>query len=114
MVEQLGFGIPRILQVYNKDIFRFSDNFLRIVLPGLESSAPQVTPQVEELLKVFTGIHSRSELQERLELTDRKNFRINYLNPSIEIGLVSLTIPDKPTSHKQEYYLTEKRKEFNQ
>ncbi|MGV8814574.1 MAG: Fic family protein [Gelidibacter sp.] len=45
-------------------------------------------------------MHNRSELQEKLGLTDRGNFRINYLNPSIEMGLVSLTIPDKPTRHK--------------
>ena len=32
LVEQLGSGIPRILQVYDKDVFQFSDNFLRIVL----------------------------------------------------------------------------------
>lgn len=34
-----------------------------------------------------------------------------YLQPAIEQGLVALTIPDKPTSSKQQYYLTEKGKE---
>ena len=45
LVEQLGSGIPRILQVYNKDVFQFSDNFLRIVLPAAEtnSKTEQVT-----------------------------------------------------------------------
>ena len=76
--------------------------------------APQVTPQVEELLKEFTRIHYRSELQGKLGLTYRKNFRINYLNLAIEMGLLSLAIPDKPTNHKQKYYLTEKGKAFNQ
>ncbi len=52
----------------------------------------------------------REYLQEKLGLKDRKNFRINYLNHAIEIGLVSLTIPDKPTSINQKYYLTEKGK----
>lgn len=31
-VEQLVSGIPRILQFYEKDVFQFSENFLRIVL----------------------------------------------------------------------------------
>ena len=72
----------------------------------------QVTPQVKELLKVFEGLHNREEIQNRLELADRKYFRVNYLNPAIEQGFVALTIPDKPTSSKQQYYLTDKGKEF--
>ncbi|WP_312082938.1 RNA-binding domain-containing protein [Epilithonimonas hominis] len=33
LVEQLGSGIPRILEFYKKESFQFSENFLRIVLP---------------------------------------------------------------------------------
>lgn len=33
LVEQLGSGIPRILESYNKRCFKFSDNFLRMVFP---------------------------------------------------------------------------------
>ena len=73
---------------------------------------PPSTPQVKELLKVFEGLHNREEIQNRLELADRKYFRVNYLNPAIEQGFVALTIPDKPTSSKQQYYLTDKGKEF--
>ena len=80
--------------------------------PKYPPSTPQVTPQVKELLKVFEGLHNREEIQNRLELADRKYFRVNYLNPAIEQGFVALTIPDKPTSSKQQYYLTDKGKEF--
>jgi len=124
LVEQLGSGIPRILEAYPEESFRFSENFLRITLPSTvsESNAMQdtmqdamqdtmqVTSQVEELLKVFTGTHSRGELQEKLGLLNRDNFRKTYLQPAIEAGLVALTIPDKPTSGRQKYYLTEKGK----
>ena len=82
------------------------------VPPKYPASTPQVTPQVKELLKVFEGLHNREEIQNRLELADRKYFRVNYLNPAIEQGFVALTIPDKPTSSKQQYYLTDKGKEF--
>lgn len=34
LVEQLGSGIPRILESYDKDCFKFSENFLRVVLPS--------------------------------------------------------------------------------
>jgi len=33
LVEQLGSGVPRILESYNKSCFTFTDNFLRMVLP---------------------------------------------------------------------------------
>ncbi len=33
LVEQLGSGIPRILQFYGKECFKFSDNFIRISFP---------------------------------------------------------------------------------
>jgi predicted HTH transcriptional regulator len=37
LVEQLGSGIPRILESYGKECFQFSDNFLRMVFPSLEA-----------------------------------------------------------------------------
>ncbi len=117
LVEQLGSGIPRILESYSKECFRFSDNFLRMIFPAADDvyrETPQVTPQVRDLLNVFKGEESRTELQKSLGLVDRKNFRINYLNPALEEGLVELTIPDKPKSSKQKYRLTEKGRKARQ
>ena len=34
LVEQLGSGIPRILESYDKNCFKFSENFLRVILPS--------------------------------------------------------------------------------
>ena len=113
LVEQLGSGIPRILQAYSKDCFHFSENFLRVVLPSSEpvtkqvaeqdtervtpqdtpqdtmQDTMQVTMQVGALLKVFTGVHTREELQKMLGLSDREHFRKTYLQPAIEAGFGS-------------------------
>lgn len=43
LVEQLGSGIPRILENYPKECFKFSENFLRMTFPVV-----QVENQVEE------------------------------------------------------------------
>lgn len=168
LVEQLGSGVPRILQTYGQDCFQFSENFLKITIPSAEpidhtiqgtiqdtiqdavqdtiqdtiqdamqdamqdtvqvtiqdtiqdavqdtiQDAVQVTiqdsMQIKELLKVFRDIHTREELQEKLHLLNRDNFRRTYLQPAIEKDYVALTIPDKPTSGNQKYYLTEKGK----
>ncbi|ASB50337.1 Fic family protein [Alkalitalea saponilacus] len=116
MVEQLGSGVPRILQAYNKDCFKFSENFLRMIFPATEkipmqvnTQVPmQVSTQVEELIKIFTGEHTRQDLQDKLNLANRENFRKNYLQSALDEKLIELTIPEKPNSSKQKYRLTEK------
>ena len=66
---------------------------------------PQVTPQVENLVKLINGEMTREELQNIVGIADRKHFREAYLNPAIEVGLIELTIPEKPNSSKQKYRL---------
>jgi hypothetical protein len=66
----------------------------------------QVTTQVEELLKILVTAMDRQEIQERLNLANRENFRLNYLKPALDAGLVEMTIPNKPNSRLQKYRLT--------
>jgi Fic family protein len=70
--------------------------------------APQVTPQVAELLQVVSGDSSRAELQEKLGLRDRKSFFERYLKPALALGLLEMTVPDKPNSRLQKYRLADK------
>ncbi|MCZ4223307.1 RNA-binding domain-containing protein [Pedobacter rhodius] len=48
LVEQLGSGIPRILESYSKDCFKFSDNFLRMSLPVNDQANDQANDQVND------------------------------------------------------------------
>ena len=87
--------------------------FKPIPEPIKSTSTPQITPQVEGLLvdlinALATGEKGREELQKELGLSDRKNFKKNYLTPALENGLVARTIPDKPNSRLQKYRLTSK------
>ena len=41
LVEQLGSGIPRILEHYGKESFSFSDNFLRMTFTAKESAVEE-------------------------------------------------------------------------
>ena len=72
--------------------------------------AVYVTPQVEKLLQAVEGEMSGEELQEKMNITDKKNFRENYLQPALDLNIIEMTIPDKPNSSKQKYRLTEKGK----
>jgi ATP-dependent DNA helicase RecG len=48
LVEQLGSGIPRILENYDKICFKFSDNFLRMTFPSTDQVNDQVSDQVSD------------------------------------------------------------------
>lgn len=72
--------------------------------------APHVTPQVKHLLGVLAANASpmnRDELQQVMGLKDRKSFRLTYLKPALAAQLITMTIPDKPSSRSQQYALTE-------
>ncbi|MEX0609386.1 MAG: ATP-binding protein, partial [Balneolaceae bacterium] len=120
LVEQLGSGVPRILDYYSRDCFSFCDNFLRMAFPSPEMDysgdipqvPPQVTPQVEQLMLLLDGEMSRKELQGKSGLSDRKSFVQNYMEPAMEGGLIEYTIPEKPNSRLQKYRLTEKGKAY--
>ena len=47
-VESLGSGIPRILRAYGEDCFKFTDNFIRIILPI--SASDHASDQVNRLI----------------------------------------------------------------
>jgi hypothetical protein len=70
--------------------------------------APQVTPQVLELLQLVKTDSSRAELQALLGLRDRKSFFERYLRPAFSLGLLEMSIPEKPNSRLQKYRLTGK------
>src|SRR5690606_256306 len=109
LVEQLGSGVPRIMERYGKECFSFMNNLTRMTVPVSEQVTDQVTEQVTEqvneqvknLLSVLDKPYSTNELMERLGLTHREYFRTEYIQKSLELGLIEMTIPDKPKSSKQ-------------
>lgn len=111
LVEQLGSGVPRILESYGKECFRFMGNFIRMTFPASEEVIPQVTERVTEqvlnLLAVAdqTG-RTSAELMALVGIKHRPTFLYNYLQPALDKGLLEMTIPDKPKSSKQRYVLT--------
>jgi predicted HTH transcriptional regulator len=130
LVEQLGSGVPRILEAYKEDCFEFSENFLRLVFTATEQVTDpvadpvsdlvtehvtehvteQVTEQVESLISIMDKEYSRADLMQKLNLTHREYFRAEYIQKAVEQGIIELTIPDKPKSSKQKYRLTQKGK----
>ncbi len=78
---------------------------------GLETVTGEVTPEVTpevRLVHVLVGSMTRRALQDALSLKDDDHFRIASLVPALETGLIEMTIPDRPTSRRQKYRLTDK------
>lgn len=122
IVEQMGSGINRILQAYPASIYHFSANFIRVVMPYAvpEQVTAQATDQAtdlvtdlatdlavsveEQVLAFCQQPKSRAEIQQHLGLKHPRHFRTTILNPLLDSGQLLRTIPDKPTSPKQQFY----------
>jgi Fic family protein len=101
-----------ILGVADKaaDSTAFIEFMLRVIRDALndlmqtEQVCKQVTDQVERLMSALGNeTLSAKELLERLGLKHRPTFSNNYLRPALELGLIEMTVPDKPNSSKQQY-----------
>ena len=94
---------------------------------GDDRITPQVTPEVAgqvtgqvtgevapevRLLRVLSGEMTRQDIQEALGLKHRDHFNQAYLLPTLQAGLIEMTIPDKPRSSKQRYRLTPAGSEY--
>ena len=72
----------------------------------------QVTAQVNMLVENIKGEMTKTELMQTLKLTHRQSFTETYLLPSLNQGVIEMTLPDKPKSSKQKYRLTTKGKKL--
>ena len=64
--------------------------------------------QQVEILRQCGQESEITDLMALVQRTDRTKFRNQVLKPLLVAGLLEMTIPDKPTSSKQRYRLTEK------
>ena len=92
---------------------------------GLQIGADQVTEQVDRtsndqvvplpelstvqwmIVKYADTSRSFAELMNETGYSQRPHFKAKHLEPLIGNGIIRMTIPDKPTSSKQRYILTE-------
>jgi len=126
--EQTGRGVPAIVEAYGKDVFRFTNNNIKVTIPfeRIESAdnvqardinvpvnapvndinAPvdvPVSSTVEEKIILFCETaRGILEIAELLGFKDKRSVR-KRLNPLLEQGRIAMTIPEKPNSRLQKY-----------
>lgn len=76
--------------------------------PVNEQESDPVNEQVVLLLNALNNQEmGTKDLMESLDLLHRYTFKNNYIKPALTLGLIEMTIPDKPTSRNQKYRLTQ-------
>ena len=121
LVEQLGSGMERIMKVYDKSIFEFLPNFLRInfhfdkkVLEylGEEKTDKKTTkkttkkllkPTEQEILNYCEEPKKLIEIAQHFGYKDLATFRTNYIRPLLQQKKLRLTIPMQPKNKNQRY-----------
>ncbi len=89
--------------------FPFDPAYLKVLRAGQgqsEQVEAQVTPEVERMLRRVHGEMSRVELMSALSLKDEKHFRVHCQQKALALGVLEMTVPDKPQSRLHKYRLT--------
>ena len=71
-----------------------------------------VTVQVESLVKVLDGELSIPEMMNKLGLKNRPHFKLEYLQPALDMGAIETTMPGKINNSLQKFRLTLKGREI--
>lgn len=81
------------------------DKILDEVIVQLGRSDAEASEYVKKMLSImeYDVPYTAVSIMDMLGLKSRETFRKNYINPAMELGLVQMTIPDKPNSRNQRY-----------
>ena len=81
------------------------DKILDDVTAQIDKSNVETSEYVKKMLAVmeYDVPYTALSIMDAIGLKSRETFRKNYMNPAIELGIVQMTIPDKPNSRNQRY-----------
>ena len=78
---------------------------IKVITTDTQNHYNHINNQIAELMKVIESYpQSATELMQKLNLKSRVGFRKNYLQPALNVGLIGMTEPEKPTSKNQKYF----------
>lgn len=93
-----------------------SDLFIEFILKQIDQILDDIIIQVnksgadmsEYVIRMLNCMeydipYTANSIMKQLGLKSKETFRKNYMNPAMELGLVQMTLPDKPNSKNQRY-----------
>lgn len=94
----------------NSDVFiefmlDMIDQILDEVILQINKSNAETSEYVKRMLDVmeYDVPYTSNAIMEALGLKSKEALRKNYIKPAIELGLIRMTLPDKPNSKNQRY-----------
>ena len=94
----------------NSDVFiefmlDMIDQILAEVILQINKSNADTSEYVKRMLDVmeYDVPYTSNAIMEALGLKSKEALRKNYIKPAIELGLIRMTLPDKPNSKNQRY-----------
>ena len=121
LIENIGSGVLRILDAYDKSCFKFMDHFLRVTFKYKENpfeyndtakvkssklgskKSSKLAVSEKQILELCKTEKSLKEIAHHFEYKDVYKFKNNYINSLLEQNKLQMTIPDKPKSRNQKY-----------
>ena len=78
---------------------------LDLYLQQASSADAQVSEYVRRLLNAmeYDVPYTAKRIMELLNLKSKETLSRHYINPALEMGLIVMSMPDKPTSRNQAY-----------
>lgn len=75
------------------------------VIVQINRSNYETSEYVKRMLDVmeYDAPYTSNAIMEALGLKSKETLRKNYINPAMELGVVRMTLPDKPNSRNQRY-----------
>lgn len=123
LIENIGSGVLRILDSYDKSCFKFMEHFLRVSFKFKENpfkyddtaknkssklgskKSSKLAVSEQQILELCKTEKSLKEITEHFGYKDVYKFKNNYINKLLEENKLKMTIPDKPKSRNQKYII---------
>ena len=121
LIENIGSGVLRILDAYDKSCFKFMEHFLRVTFKYRENpfeyddtakvkssklgskKSSKLAVSEEQILELCKTEKSLKEIAQHFGYKDVYKFKNNYIKSLLEQNKIQMTIPDKPKSRNQKY-----------
>ncbi len=94
----------------NSDVFiEFMLNMINQIFDEVILQVNRSNSDISEYVKRMLAVmeydvpYTSNAIMETLGLKSKETFRKNYINPAMELGLIKMTLPDKPNSRNQRY-----------
>lgn len=91
--------------VFIEFMLEMIDQVLDEVILQVNKENANTSEYVKRMLEVmeYDIPYTSNKIMELLGLRSKETLRKNYINPAIELGVVRMTLPDKPKSKNQRY-----------